>query len=57
MPVGGIDKRHLNLFYFWTFGNNNNTNNNNNNNNNNHLYFMRVTQSNTRFDFHCGPQI
>ena len=29
----------------------------NNNNNNNHLYFTRVTQSNTRFDFRCGPQI
>ena len=31
--------------------------NNNNNNNNNNLYFTRVTQSNTRFDFRCGPQI
>ena len=29
----------------------------NNNINNNHLYFTRVTQSNTRFDFRCGPQI
>ena len=26
---------------------------NNNNDNNNNLYFMRVTQSNTRFDFSC----
>ena len=32
-------------------------NNNNNNNNDNNLYFKRVTQSNTRFDFRCGPQI
>ena len=29
-------------------------NNNNNNNNNNNLYFTRVTQSNTIFDFRCG---
>ena len=36
--------------------NNNNNNNNNDNNNNNNLYFTRVTQSNTRFDFRCGPQ-
>ena len=35
--------------------NNNNNNDNNNNNNNNNLYFMRVTQSNTGFDFPCGP--
>ena len=27
------------------------------NNNNDNLYFMRVTQSNTGFDFRCGPQI
>ena len=31
--------------------------NNNNNNNNNNLYFTRVTQSNTGFDFRCGPPI
>ena len=37
--------------------NNNNNNNNNNNDNNNNLYFTRVTKSNTRFDFRCGPQI
>ena len=30
-------------------------NNNNNNNDNNNLYFARVTQSNTRFYFRCGP--
>ena len=29
----------------------------NNNNNNNNLYFTRVTQSNTGFDFRCGPPI
>ena len=34
----------------------NNNNNNDNNNNNNNLYFTRVTQSNTGFDFRCGPQ-
>ena len=27
------------------------------NNNNNHLYFTRVTQSNTGFDFRCGPVV
>ena len=37
--------------------NNNNNNNDNNNNNNNNLYFTRVTQSNTAFDFRCGPLI
>ena len=36
--------------------NNNNSNNDDNNNNVDNLYFTRVTQSNTRFDFHCGPQ-
>ena len=28
-----------------------------NNNNNNNLYITRVTQSNTGFDFRCGPPI
>ena len=48
---------------FTAYNNNNNNNinnnkiNNNNNNNNNNLYFMRVTQSNTGFDFPYGPQI
>ena len=36
--------------------NNNNNSNNNDNDSNNHLYFTRVTQSNTGFDFRCGPQ-
>ena len=30
---------------------------NNNNNNNKDLYFTRVTQSNTRFDFRCTAKI
>ena len=30
---------------------------NNYNDNNNNLYFTRVTQSNTGFDFRCGPPI
>ena len=36
--------------------NNNDNNNNNNSNNNNEydLFFLRATQSNTGFDFHCG---
>ena len=35
----------------------NKNNNNNDNNNNDNLYFTRVTQSNTEFDFRFGPQI
>ena len=37
--------------------NDNNNNSNNNNNDNNNLYFTRETQSNTGFDFRCGPHI
>ena len=35
----------------------NNNDNNKNDNNNDVLYFIRVTWSNTRFEFRCGPQI
>ena len=49
----GSDQR-IYKFIFVSLERTSNNNNINNNNNNNHLYFTRVTQSNTRFDFRCG---
>ena len=36
---------------------NNDNNDNNDNDNDKNLHFTRVTQSNTIFEFRCGPQI